>query len=101
MADSESKTPFKIFRALSIFTLVLAALLFILALFNPHEVMINVFGYRHKEVSMYFVVLWSFLAGGVYVAVLWISYAIQCIMKIKSLKKKIQELTEKLNPTGL
>jgi uncharacterized integral membrane protein len=100
MADMENKPGFKIIRPAAIFTLILAILLFILSIFNQQEVMFSLFGYRHKEVPTYYIVLWSFLAGGVYVAVLWTLYAVKSIMEIQSLKKTIQELTEKFNWTG-
>jgi uncharacterized integral membrane protein len=100
MAEKENKPGFKILRTASIFTLILAVLMFILSIFNQQEVLFSSFGYRHKEVPMYYIVLWSFFAGGVYVAVLWILYAVKSIMEIQSLKKTIQELTEKLSRTG-
>ena len=90
---------FKIFRAASILTLVLMLFLFVLGLFNQHEVMFSLFGYRHKAVSMYFIVLWSFLAGAVFVGTLWILYVVKNFMTIKSLKKTILDLKEKENQT--
>lgn len=99
MADKETRVPFNIFRAVSILTLVLILLLFILGLFNQHEIMFSMFGYQHKEVPMYFVVMWSFLAGAVYMGIVLILYLIKNMITIRYLKKTIADLKEKLNPT--
>jgi len=98
MAEKENKSGYGVFLTSSIVTLVIILLLFILALFNQHEVMFSLFGYRHKEVSMYWVVGWSFAAGALYMGILWALYGIKNFMTIKSLKKTILELKEKLNP---
>ncbi len=99
MADRENT--FNPFRTVSIITLVVIVLLFVLALFNQHKVMFCLFGYRYEEALTYLIVIWAFLAGAVFVAALWILYAIKNMLLIKSLKKKIQDLNDKLNPTLL
>jgi uncharacterized integral membrane protein len=99
MADKEKIAPFNLFRAASVFSLILLLLIFILGLFNQHEVLFSLFGYQKKDVPMYLVGLWSFLVGALYVAILWILYTVRNYATIKSLKKTILDLKEKLNPT--
>jgi uncharacterized integral membrane protein len=99
MDEKESRAPFNIFRAASILTLVLVLSLFVLGLFNQHDVMFSLFGYRHKTVPMYLIVLWSFLTGAVFMGILWILFLIRNMITIRSLKKTIVDLREQLTAT--
>jgi len=77
-----------------VLTLVIAFVLVVFGLFNFEVVTINLVGFKKVSLPISILIFFVFLIGAAYSAVLSFQMQIEQALRIKSLKKKVQELKD-------
>jgi uncharacterized integral membrane protein len=84
----------KIFKPSLVITMVFAAVLGVFAVFNQHKVLCSITGYQLDDYSMAAFILWSFLAGVVYIGLIGSLYIVKLKTVNRYLKRTLKEMNE-------